>query len=200
MKENEILIKAADTLDESITTLKISTTETIIKRVPKHSFWGFEWGIEEIEEILPKTEILKIRPATLRTMVRISKLLVGMEVGTTPESSADYIGWALGTVCDNGEVQAKIIATAIHNQKSEVPDTLIELILDNFTAEDLWNVMQIVLDKLNIIPFMNTITSVKSVQVLKTEKVSPTETEEIIASGEQSEVLQSILGSASITF
>ena len=197
MTENEIIIKSADTIDEDVVTLKISTTETVQKRIPKHSLFGFKWGFEDVEETVPLLSVFHIRPATLRTMSRISKELVGDDLPPMPEDNT-YLQWVFNAINDNVEKQARILAIAIHNQKSEVPTELVDFILDSFTATDLFKVIQAVIDKLNIIPFMNTITSTKSIQVLKTEQVSPIENEEIIASGEQSEVLSSILGSATI--
>jgi hypothetical protein len=196
MTENEILIKVAETLDDTVTTLKIKTKKLVVDVLPKYKLFGFGFGKIKTENIVESERVLAIKPATLRTMIRISRLLLSTDVKPMPDPK-DYIAWALEAVSTNGYLQAEIIAVAIHNSREEMPADILELILDNFTAEDLWKVAQVVLDKLNIVPFMNTITSIKSAQVLQPME-SLEKKEEIIASLEQSEALSNILGSATI--
>ncbi len=186
MNEKEILIKVADTIDEQ--TVKISIQTVKEKKIP---FIGIKTG----QKTLKKS--YQIKGSTLRTMVRISKLLLTMETGPKPDNN--YLEWLFANIADNGYKLAQCVATAIHNQKSETPKKLIEELYDNFTAEDLFKVVQAVIDKLNVVPFLSTIASVRTISIIQPESASPTEQTEIIASGEQSEVLSNILGSAKLT-
>ncbi len=198
MNEKEILIKAANIIDDTPVKITYETVEEKVLTRYKYSFLGYEFGKFEEIEINPKQVTYLIAGAKLRTMIRVSKLIMQMTGVIQPQNvTAD---WIFSLVLANTEIVAKIIATAIHNQKSEVPYALVDELIDNLNSEDLQKIMVAVVDKLMLAPFMSTIASVRSMQMMeKTEpETSPQEQKEIIASGEQLEALQNIFGSATI--
>lgn len=186
MNPKEILIKVADTIDDQAVKLSVQTVKE--KKIP---LLGIKTGLKTTEKTF------WIKGITLRSMVRISKLLLSMETGPKPPDN--YLEWLFANISDNAYKLAECIATAIHNQKSPTPKKLILELYDSFTAEDLFKVIQAVIDKLNVVPFLSTIASVRTISVIQPNPASPMEQTEIIASGEQSAVLSNILGSARIT-
>ena len=186
MEDKEIQKKAADIiLDEPIKVqfdiLPQSKIHRIFQRI----------GIQ------PKSATYYVKGATLRNMLRISSILTDIEIKEVPEG--DKIEWTYNIIKSETVRMAEIIAIAIHNRKSERPQSLVDLIMDNFTATELKGVSNIILDRLNVEDFIRSIASVRTMNILAT--ASPKAKPEIIAepivtSGEQLEAFQSIFDGA----
>lgn len=147
--------------------------------------------------IKPKKINYSIHGTTLRNMLRISKLLIDINLKPIPDNGVTE--WSYNILITESERMAEIIAIAIHNSRSERPRSLINLIMDNFTASELKGVTSLVLDRLNVADFINSIASVRTMNLLS--QASP-QGPEIIAEPEiftqQSEELKNIFVGAQI--
>jgi hypothetical protein len=131
--------------------------------------------------LAPVKRQLVIRPITLGNLVRISKILLGMDVqGKLDQNNVLESNYQL--ITDNAHHLAGIVAIAVHNQRSEPPASLVRFIEHHFTSRELQHTVNIVLKQMDLLSFMNTIISVKGLTVM-----SPKEQGSQIASGEQSE-------------
>ncbi len=197
MTEKEILIKAANVIDDTTINISYPVEEERVVVRHRYSLFGFKFGKKTETQIIPVRRTYYITGATLRTMLRVTKLILQMDGVVQPKNITS--DWILSLVTKNVELTAQAIAAAMHNRKSEVPARLVDEILDNIDSDDLQKVMAAVIDKLNLTSFINTIGSVRSMQMIQTEtQPSPQEQVETIAPGQQLESLQSILGSATI--
>lgn len=197
MTEKEILIKAANVIDDTAINISCTVEEERVVVRHRYSLFGFKFGKKAETQIIPVKRAYCITGATLRTMLRVTKLILQMDGVVQPKNITS--DWILSLVANNVELTAQAIAAAIHNRKSEVPAKLVDEILDNIDSDDLQKVMAAVIDKLNLTSFISTIGSVRSMQMMQTEtQPSPQEQVETIAPGQQLESLQSILGSATI--
>lgn len=121
-----------------------------------------------------------MRPITLGNLVRISRLLLEMDTRDIDMGNILEANYKL--IADHGLQLARMIALAVHNQRSEPPDRLVHFIRDHFSARELAQAAGIVLKQMDLQSFMTTIISVKKMTVM-----SPKEQGRLIASGEQSE-------------
>lgn len=186
MQEKKILSDVADTLLEEPKELSydIKPKSWIHKTLQK-----WKW--------MPKKRTVQITGATLGTMIRISKLLLSIDV--TPMPQDRLLDWSYEQIESGAPILARVVAAAIHNQKSQVPEKLVDEITDNFTAQELLTTSQIIIGQIDIMAFLTTIRSVRSASLLKETELSLEKPEEIIASGEQSIQASNIFASATRT-
>ncbi|RPE05556.1 hypothetical protein EGT74_24545 [Chitinophaga lutea] len=163
-EEKEILAGTADTILEKPVLL-------IVDRLnPK--WW---------EKIAIKLGWLKakrkfeIRPATLGSVMKISRLMLEIEPvkdGTSP-IAANY-----QLLSQHGERLAEVIGQAITNTEAGPSKSLVRFIRENMTGSEILTVTIVVMKQLNVSNFLSTITLMRGVSLLKPE--------ESIASGGQS--------------
>lgn len=182
---------AAALLDEP---MKI--TITIQAKTPKEKVLQFL-------RITPKQKIYMVKGATLRTMLKVSKLLLDVDYNEQPQAGEGKLPWAYKVVTDNMDIAVRVIAIAIHNHNSETPQYLIDLLYDNSESIDYQKIALSIIRRLDIFTFTDTITSLRKISILRAE--SPKSPEEIIApeitkeitTGEELDLLSNILGGIS---
>lgn len=195
LTENEILKRKAELMLDEPVVIKITID-------PKN------WREKLLMKLRLKRSmyVYKVRGATIGTMIKISKVLLDIDYDEKPAEGEGQLTWGYQTIFDNAELCAEIIAIAIHNQRTDPPPIIKELIIDQFTAKQLKNTVLNVIGKMDVFVFTDTITLIRQMTVLKGEekKVSPIDAGEKIApttdqiSGEQLETLSSIFGSVMI--
>jgi hypothetical protein len=136
----------------------------------------------------PAKRMLYIHPAFLGTLIRISKLLLSIDLAVLTKDNLLDGNYKLAR--EHGHKMAMIIAAAVHNRESEPPDKLVEFITWNFSTVELMNVVAIVTRQLGVTSFMSSIISMKGLNVLDSEPrkngkngVSPMEQGRSIAPG-----------------
>jgi hypothetical protein len=152
---------------------------------PQSRFFALlqHWGIR------PKKRTLIIEPIVLGNLIRISKLLI--EVDMNVFDLKDLLESNYQAISKYGDIISRIVAIAIHNKKDAPPKSLEAFISYNFTPQELLSVLGIVVQQMNVTGFMSSIISIKGFSVLESREMSP-QTGEIIAPGASLEALQSI--------
>lgn len=128
------------------------------------------WGL------LPTKRVLAVRPVTLGTLIRISKLM--LTIDTAALEKGNVLDGNYQLIEQHGKTVAGVIALAIHNNREKPSPRLVRFILTNFTAKELLAAMATVLRQMNVQTFMTTIISVRGMNVLakgETPEVSPME-------------------------
>lgn len=186
-KDKQTLHKVADTILDKPITLTIDIKPQ-----------GQVHRIAQRLGISPKIETYNITGITLTNMIRVSDLL--LDIDAAPISDNQALEWAYRAVSRETKRMAEIIAIAIHNKRTEPPEALSQMILNNFTAGELRAVTDIILDRLDMPSFINSIASVRTMNIL--EEASPQGPEIIAApiaiSGELSAELSNIFDTAKI--
>ena len=169
---NETLYRVADATTEKPIFLDVEIT-------PKNRLhaWLMARGYR------PKTRRLVLHDLKLGTLIRLSGLLTGIDVEGMDRTNL-FRGNLLLAKTD-GRTLARCVALALHNQKSEPPESLVDFILYHFTAPELQNTVELVIKKMNVASFMTTIILVHGMNILEKPKMSP-RTGEIIAPGQPS--------------
>lgn len=133
-----------------------------------------------------------IKPQSLRMNYKITSLL--MDISIEKMKEGDVNDWSNRMRINNTFILAEIIATYFHGKpKEQTPLHLIDYFMDNMTDEELLDVTNIIKGYMDIIPFMNSISSIRSLDVISPglSEESPADTGEIIAHGESLEAQQS---------
>jgi len=157
--------KVAETILDEPVEITVNVGEQSIK--PKGFFHKLLQRIGLKPKVIPGYKrVFKIQGAKLSTMVRVSKLRLRVQQKPVPQDNS-IIDYAYERVIEEARLHAEIIAAAIHNHSSEVPSDLIDFIYDNFEAQDLKDASDVVTEQLNLVDFLNTTTSIRTMNVLE---------------------------------
>lgn len=131
-----------------------------------------DWGIR------PRTKVYSIRPIVLGNLIRISKIISKIDVSALKEGNLLEGNYKI--MEKDGEGLARIVAIAISNTKAGPPERLVKFLLWNFTSAELAGIVLLVLRQMGLQNFMNTIISIRGLNVLdrkngheKQKEVSP---------------------------
>jgi hypothetical protein len=145
--------------------------------------WLHEKGQKYLPKYFPKQKVYLIYPAKPGTLLRISELVLSIDKDLF---SSGKVG-----IAENMEAMHKytktlcqIVAHAIHNKKERLPASLVETIMEQFSAESLFKVVLVALQSMNVSSFMNSIILVRGLNLLQ---MNPATQGSTIAPGTQSE-------------
>lgn len=169
MEAKQLLSAVADTVIEKATRVEVEIYN------PR---WWEKMAIRL--RLMKSKRIFYIKPATLGTMIRVSQLLLNVDLSHYQSGSDTVLSATYKVLEKHGDVISEAFAVAVANSKAGPSSRLIAFMKHNLTAKDLAVVSNVILSHLNIVPFMNTIISMRGgMSLLKTG--------EKIASGEPSE-------------
>lgn len=117
-----------------------------------------EWGIR------PKKRIFTIRPIVLGNLIRISKILLSIDMNVFNEANLLESNYKMMEL--HADDLVKIVAIGIQNTKAEPSARLIDLIKTQFSAVEFWNIVLLIRSQMHVQHFMNTIISVRGLNVL----------------------------------
>lgn len=185
MDENQLKRQEVDTVSDKPATINV--------RIRPKNKWH-RWAMKY--KLMPSSKTFEIYGATLHTMSQISKTILDVK-----SERGSSIEWAIDQVANHIDKAKYIIALAIHNKPGEPSKKLVDFLSHNMEAIDYYVCFGLIIEKLNISAFTNTIIYFQDLNILKSEKekVSPVVQTEIIASGESLEAHASIFAGASIT-
>ncbi|SEV88933.1 hypothetical protein SAMN05428988_0159 [Chitinophaga sp. YR573] len=154
MQEKQVLFDTADTILDKAIRIDVDVLN------PR---WWERLGIKL--RWLPAKRTFHIKPATLGNMIRISRLLLDIDVmpykGDLTTLDANY-----QVLNKHGDALAEVIATAIVNTKSGPTKSMISFIKENLTSSELMDIAMVIVKQLNVVPFMTTIISIRGVSLL----------------------------------
>jgi hypothetical protein len=158
--ENEI----KETLERVADTVLNEPVEITVDVIsPRRVWWKF-W-IEPVRK-----RVFKIQQITYGNLIRISKLLLSVEVDENFLTSAKLMDQTFTILSKHGDTITRIVATALHNKKSEPPTELIDFVKHNFSSKELFEVFSIILRQMDITSFISTIITMKGLSVLEEGK------------------------------
>lgn len=161
--EKDILHDVADTI-----TGKPYQFEIII--LPQNRF--HKW-LQRIGWMPTKKEF-SITPIVFGNLVRISKLLLSIDPGLI--KGKNFLDISHHVVAAHADTIVTILAIAIQNNKYEPSSDLIKLIKYNLAAEEMYQLLAYVLDKMDLKNFISSIISIRGLNVLESgeqNEVSP---------------------------
>lgn len=159
MEENEILRKVPDAVTGEAVAFDVDI-------LPKSTLHGWL----QQRKLKPTKRYFEIRPLTLGTLQRISKLLIEVQIqNLTPDDLLRLMG-------EHTTTMAHIIALAVTNTKQPPRKELIEFFIYNLSKEDLSVVLSIVLKQMDVLSFTKSIISIRSLNILEMSRQTPVET------------------------
>jgi hypothetical protein len=144
MNENEVLQNVAGTINEEPVSFDVGYTDWL-KRKRKRSF--------------------PIKPLVLGSLTRISKLFLGIDLSNI--TSGNFATAVLELMKDHSHTTAEIVAIAVTNQKKYPSKKLIEFFIYHLDAQQLNSLLAVVLKQADMMIFINTIVSIRSLNVLE---------------------------------
>lgn len=153
------------TLAQPITITVDVFPQTKVQRLLQH------WGIA------PKKKGFVLHPICLGSLIKISKIILGIEL-KLPDSKGEYTNGNLlnanyEAIEKHGGSLAQIIAVAIQNNKHPVNEKMVRFILQNFTTKEMMGVLSLVLKQMDLTNFMSSIILVRGLNVLDSQTIAP---------------------------
>lgn len=148
---------------------------------PQSRFFAF---LQE-KGLIPKVRTMVIHPITMGNLMRISKLLVDIDMNIFDFKNLLESNYQ--AMAKYGDHVVNVVAIAVHNKKTNPPAELAEFIRYNFTSQELFTVLGLVARQMNVTGFMSSIISIKGMSLLE---MSREKQGEIIAPGASLEELQ----------
>lgn len=106
---------------------------------------------------IQKSVKLELRAPTARTSYKLTNLILDID--------KDF-GDGHEFIANNTHQLALIVATAIHNQNTPIPDKLVDIILDNFTVEELKAICKEVYRRLDVHSFFDIWESLQKMKIV----------------------------------
>lgn len=153
MEDNKTLEAVADTVLDKPVKLEVD-----ISPVNKIHAWLQKKGWK------PKKKTFDLHRINMGTLIRISRILLSVDISIFDKSNLLESNYR--AIDQYGDKLAECVALCIHNKKSEVPRSLVLMVLANFTTAELYRVLSIVLKQMDIASFMNSIISIKGANIL----------------------------------
>ncbi len=171
MEEKEILKQVADlTIGRKIKDIVVPVKLSLVKRLANYI-------LPEKYKFKPFKVYELFEPVT-GNMVRIASVAVGLPDEIKGDSLFEV---ALPLINKHHSDIVYAIASGIHNQKEEPPQSLIDALTWNMTYSDLYEVLNLILNNANMQAFMNSTILIKGTDNILVPKIGPTEGSEIIA-------------------
>lgn len=131
-----------------------------------------KWGL------LPKKRVFVMRPIFLGSLIRISKVLMSVDMkipdGTNGKpDGATLLDANYQAIIQHAESLARIVAMAIDNKDREPSGKLVKFIVRNFTTAEMLGVLAHVLKQMDLTSFMSSIISVRGLNVLGNQTAAP---------------------------
>lgn len=156
----------------SDTTLEAPQVITVdVNPVNKLHAYLQKWGIAK------KKRAFTLKPIYLGTLVKISKILLSIDIKLPGDQENNKAGKLLDAnyhaITEHSESMATIIALAIQNDKRPVSKRLVQFILNNFSSKEVLAVLSLVLHQMDLTSFMSSIISVRGLNVLESQIAAP---------------------------
>ncbi len=134
------------------------TLSITVKPISKWHMLMMRLGLE------PAVKVLSIQPITLGNMVRISRLMLSIEV--SPFERQNIISESMLAIEKYSETAATVIATAIYNRRRRPPASLVRFILNQFTASDLKSTLLAVIQQMDLSNFTGALIALRGLDLL----------------------------------
>jgi len=108
-----------------------------------------------------KKKSFVVRPLTPSQLQRISKLIIDIDIDEITIARVFHL------LRDHARTCAEIVAIAVSESREEPSDELIDLFFHNLDHADMDTALKIVLQQMEVVNFINTIVSIKSLNVLE---------------------------------
>lgn len=120
-----------------------------------------------------------LRPIYLGSLIRISKLLIGIDFNV-PDimdkiKNGSFLELNYIAIAKHGNSIAEIVAIAIQNNDEKPNPKLVKFIVNNFTANELKGVLTLVIRQMDLTSFMSSIIAVKGMNVLESTTIAAAE-------------------------
>jgi len=166
MEEKKVLSDVADAVLDSSVSFEVEIIKpTILQRYRKETI-----------------RIFKISPSTLGTMVKISQEF--LNIGLENFDKEEILNSNFLLIRDHAARLARIVAVAVQNSKEDPPKSLVNFFINNLTAKELFDLVNIILKQIDTVNFLKSIISAKGINLLG---MNPKTQGSQIASGTQSE-------------
>jgi len=120
-----------------------------------------------------------IYPINMGTMLKISEILLDLNADeltdamNNKEKKVNIMDLGARNIIENKDKLVKMIAYGITNNEKEPPKSLIKFLNDNLTAKEGLRLMTLVIQQMDVSPFLASLASIKGMNLLQKKGVVP---------------------------
>jgi hypothetical protein len=160
---DELKIDPLETLQKVSNVITQKPVEITVEVDPQ------SWLHGKLQKLLPKfypkEKVLTLRPVKMGTLLRMSELLLPIEKEIY--SHGNLIDANLQAIQKHSKTLCRVIALAIHNKKTEPPESLVNMISEQFTPQSIMGVLVEVLKAMDVKSFMSSIIFIRGLNLLE---------------------------------
>jgi len=129
-------------------------------------------------KLLPTKRKFVIRPITMGTLLKISKILLGMDASELTnamkgtDKGINFLDLGAKNIVENKDKLIQMVAYGIVNQEKEPPKRLIKFLNENLTAKEALKLLTAIIQQMNINPFLASLISMKGINLLETKEAA----------------------------
>jgi len=126
--------------------------------------------------LIPSERKFVIYPIKMGTLLKISEILLDLNtdelVGAMKDENKEINLLDLGAknIIENKDKLIKMIAYGIVNSEKEPPQSLIRFLNENLTAKEGLKLMTLIVQQMDVNPFLASLVSIKGMNLLQTKK------------------------------
>lgn len=155
---------------------------TINLNPPKNPILRFIYlKVFPIFKFYPLQKTIKARGLKMGTIYLVSSILQKIKIQKLGKNNE--LDWMWELIYNNSLYCAEIVATFIRNDGKKPKQKEIDLVLNSIQYAKLEEITRLYTDSIDVSSFINSITSMKSLDLMSQNEVSPADTQETIARG-----------------
>ena len=175
-KKKEIKDKLGAPGDNKNNQIRQNAIDSILEKGVDFTITIQKKGILNKLNLLPTEKKFVIYPIKMGTLLKISEILLDLDtdelVGAMKDENKEINLLDLGAknIVENKDKLIKMIAYGIVNSEREPPQSLIRFLNENLTAKEGLKLMTLIVQQMDVNPFLASLVSIKGMNLLRTKK------------------------------
>jgi len=175
-KEKEIEDKLRAPSDKENNQIRQDAIDSILEKGVDFTITVRNKNILNKLNLTPSERKFVIYPIKMGTLLKISQILLDLNtdelVGAMKNEDKEINLLDLGAknIIENKDKLIKMIAYGIVNREKEPPKSLIKFLNENLTAKEGLKLMTVIVQQMDVNPFLASLVSIKGMNLLQTKK------------------------------
>ncbi|GAF93375.1 unnamed protein product [marine sediment metagenome] len=175
-KKKEIKDKLGAPSDNKNNRIRQDTVDSILEKGVDFKITVHNKNILHKLNLIPTERKFVIFPIKMGTLLKISKILLDLDtdelVGVMKNEDKEINLLDLGAknIIENKDKMIKMIAYGIVNSEKEPSKNLIKFLNENLTAKEGLKLMTVIVQQMDVNPFLASLVSIKGMNLLQTKK------------------------------
>ena len=179
-KKNKVKAKVLEKVKEKIevnpTKVKQDAIDSILEKGVDFEITVTKTNVLHKLNLIPVKRKFVIYPIKMGTLLKISKILLDLDtdeltgVMKSEGKEVNILDLGAKNIIENKDKLIMMIAYGITNSEKEPPKSLVRFLNENLTAKEGLKLMTLVIQQMDVSPFLASLVSLKGMNLLQTKK------------------------------